>query len=92
MSSRFIVVVDAGSTRIRCFVFDEKGSVVVRRSAPWSYLDSGTTSPYARELDAGGVWKSTELVHAARAGRLRQDRPGGDACGLAAVGVVGRAG
>ena len=59
MSSRFIVVVDAGSTRIRCFVFDEGGRVVVRRSAPWSYLDSGTTSPYARELDAGGVWKST---------------------------------
>ena len=73
MSSRFIVVVDAGSTRIRCFVFDEKGSVVVRRSAPWSYLDSGTTSPYARELDAGGVWKSTARLVAECVGQCRVD-------------------
>ena len=57
--SRFIVVVDAGSTRIRCFVFDEDGRMVVRRSAPWSYLDSGATSPYARELDSEAVWRST---------------------------------
>ncbi len=54
-----IVVLDAGSTRIRCFVFDEEGRVVARRSAPWSYLDPGSTSPYARELDSEGVWKST---------------------------------
>ncbi len=54
-----IVVVDAGSTRIRCFVFDGEGRAVVRRSAPWSYLDSGSISPYARELDSEGVWKST---------------------------------
>ena len=57
--NRFIVVVDAGSTRIRCFVFDGEGRVVVRRSAPWSYLDTGSTSPYARELDAEAVWEST---------------------------------
>ena len=59
MSGRLIVVVDAGSTSIRCFVFDEQGRVVVRRSAPWSYLDLGAASPYARELDAPGVWRST---------------------------------
>ena len=59
VSGRFIVVVDAGSTRIRCFVFDEEGRVVVRRSAQWSYLDSGSTSPYARELDSEAAWKST---------------------------------
>ena len=57
--SRSVVVVDAGSTRIRCFVFDEEGRAAVRHSAPWSYLDSGTTSPYARELDPGAVWNST---------------------------------
>ena len=59
MSGRLIVVVDAGSTRIRCLVFDERGEVVVRRSASWSYLDPGAASPYARELDAEGVWRST---------------------------------
>ncbi len=57
--SRLIVVVDAGSTRIRCFVIAEDGRVVVRRSAPWSYLDTGTTSPYARELDSEATWRST---------------------------------
>lgn len=71
--SRLIVVVDAGSTRIRCFVFDERGRVVARRSAPWSYLDSGSTSPYARELDSEAVWKSTARLIAACLGNSRVD-------------------
>ena len=57
--SRFVVVVDAGSTRIRCFVFDSNGGVVAQRSADWTYLDPGAVSPYARELDAESVWAST---------------------------------
>ncbi len=71
MSGRFVVVVDAGSTRIRCFVFDETGHVVVRRSAPWSYLDLGASSPYARELDAEGVWRSTARLIAECVGDSR---------------------
>ena len=59
MSDRYIVVVDAGSTRIRCYVFDSNGKAIAERSAPWSYLDLGVPSPYARELDADGVWDST---------------------------------
>ena len=59
MSGRLIFVVDAGSTRIRCFVFDEEGEMVVRRSAPWSYLDPIASSPYARELYAADVWSTT---------------------------------
>ena len=69
--SRFIVVVDAGSTRIRCFVFDGDGRVVARRSAPWSYLDSGSTSQYARELDSEAVWKSTARLIAGCLGNSR---------------------
>ena len=57
-ANRFIVVVDAGSTRIRCFVFDSNGGVVAQRSADWTYLDAGAVSPYARELDAESVWRS----------------------------------
>ena len=57
--SRFVVVVDAGSTRIQCFVFDSNGGVVAQRSADWTYLDPGAMSPYARELDADSVWMST---------------------------------
>ena len=62
---------DAGSTRIRCLVFDEGGQVVARRSAPWSYLDSGTISPYARELDSEAVWKSTTRLIAGCLGNGR---------------------
>ena len=58
-ANRFIVVVDAGSTRIRCFVFDSNGGVVSQRSADWTYLDAGAVSPYAQELDAESVWRST---------------------------------
>ena len=56
---RVIVVVDAGSTRIQCFAFDSSGVVVAQRSTDWTYLDSGAVSPYARELDAERVWRST---------------------------------
>ena len=62
MSDRFILVVDAGSTRIRCFVFDSKGNAVVQRSTAWSYVDPDLPSPYARELDAEDVWESTSRL------------------------------
>ncbi len=56
---RLIVVVDAGSTRIRCLVFDSDGRVATQRSAAWTCLDADAASPYARELDAEAVWRST---------------------------------
>ena len=59
MSERYIVVVDAGSTRIRCYVFDSNGKAVVQRSVPWSYVDLDVPSPYAQELDADDTWEST---------------------------------
>ena len=50
LSSRFIVVVDAGSTRIRCFVFDER--------AAWSFdaPRRGAISTPARLLHMPGSW------------------------------------
>ncbi len=59
VSDRYIVVLDAGSTRIRCLVFDSNGKSVVEHSTPWSYLAPDESSPFARELDADGVWYST---------------------------------
>ena len=59
MSDRAIVVVDAGSTRIRCLVFDSNGEAVVERSEAWSCVVPDVHSPYARELDGEGVWDST---------------------------------
>lgn len=59
MSDRYIVVVDAGSTRIRCYVFDSKGEVLVQRSTHWSYVAPDVPSPYVWELDSEAVWDST---------------------------------
>ena len=59
MSDRYIVVVDAGSTRIRCYVFGYDGKAVAERSTPWSYVEPEVPSLYSRELDAEGVWDST---------------------------------
>ena len=73
MSDRYIVVVDAGSTRIRCLVFDSKGEEVVERSAAWSYVESGELSPYARELDAEAVWESTRRLIAECVGDSKVD-------------------
>ncbi len=58
MSERYIVVVDAGSTRIRCYVFDSHGRVVVERSASWRYVEPELPSPYIWELDSERVWDS----------------------------------
>jgi len=73
VSDRYIIVVDAGSTRIRCLVFDSNGDVAAERSAPWSYVETGELSPYVRELDADGVWQSTARLIAECVGAVKVD-------------------
>ena len=83
MSDRHILVVDAGSTRIRCLVFDSKGDVAVQRSCAWSYVERDEQSLYTRELDAEGVWESTARLIAECVGDGKVD-----ARGIAAVTVT----
>lgn len=83
MSDRHILVVDAGSTRIRCLVFDSKGEVAVQRSCAWSCVERDDLSPYTRELDAEGVWESTARLIAECVGDGKVD-----ARGIAAVTVT----
>ena len=73
MSDRYIVVVDAGSTRIRCCLFDSDGRAVAERSTPWSYVEAGMPSPYAREVDADEVWASTARLIAECVGDAQVD-------------------
>lgn len=73
MSDRYIVVVDAGSTRIRCYVFDSNGDVAAERSAPWSFVETGELSPYVRELNADPVWESTARLIAECASDVKAD-------------------
>lgn len=74
MSDRYVIVVDAGSTQIRCLVFDSNGDVAVERSVPWSYVETGELSPYVRELDADAVWESTAWMIAECVGDGKVDR------------------
>ena len=83
MSDRHILVVDAGSTRIRCLVFDSKGEIVVQRSCAWSCVERDEQSLYTRELDAEGVWESTARLIAECVGDGKVD-----ARGIAAVTVT----
>ena len=73
MSDRYVFVVDAGSTRIRCLVFGSNGDVAAERSASWSYVQSGELSPYVRELDADAVWESTARMIAECVGDVKVD-------------------
>ena len=73
MSDRYVIVVDAGSTRIRCLVFGSNGDVAAERSALWSYVQSGELSPYVRELDADAVWESTAQLIAECVGDVKVD-------------------
>ena len=83
MSDRHILVVDAGSTRIRCLVFDSKGEVAAQRSCAWNCVERDDLSPYTRELDAERVWESTARLIAECVGDGTVD-----ARGIAAVTVT----
>ena len=56
MAERYVVVLDAGSSRCRCFVFADGAKVVARAAADWTYRPSADGSPLARELDAPATW------------------------------------
>ena len=70
---RLIVVVDAGSTRIRCLVFDSNGDAIAQRSADWVHRAVDGASPYARELDAEAAWRTTARLVAESVGDRRTE-------------------
>lgn len=68
MNERHIVVLDAGTSSLRCVVFDRRGRTVASTSSPWSYRTVPDASPFAREFDAESVWRSVcRLVRGALA-------------------------
>ena len=73
MSNRYVVVVDAGSTRIRCYVFDSNRTAVAEHSTPWSYISPDMPSPYVRELDADAVWDATAKLIAKCVGESKAE-------------------
>ena len=58
MNDRYVAVLDAGTSSLRCFVFDARGRISSSRSEAWSYLATPDSSPYAREFDTERVWQT----------------------------------
>ena len=58
MADNLIAVLDAGSSRLRCHLFDQQARIVTSRSAEWSYRDVPGSSPFAREFDPERLWRT----------------------------------
>ena len=58
MSSRYTLVLDAGMSRAKCFVFDADGAIVSARSRRWEYLESGEAYSLEREWEPEALWLS----------------------------------
>ena len=54
--SGHILVLDAGSSGMRSLVFDERGRIVGRRAAEWSYLREEDVPELARAFDPQAQW------------------------------------
>lgn len=74
MGDRYTLVVDAGTSRARCFLFDSEGCEVASRSRAWEFVESGEAYSLAREWDSDLLWRMVceligECVEASRASR-----------------------
>jgi len=80
-----VLVIDAGSSRPRCAVFDETGRVVASRNGRWAYLIDPEGSTLSREFDTEAVWKGLcDLTGGCVADANRES------CTVGAVAVTGQ--
>ena len=56
-ASSYILVLDAGTTGPRSFLFDESARIVGISSQEWNYLAEKDVSPLARAFDPGSLWQ-----------------------------------
>lgn len=57
-----ILVIDAGTSALRCHLFDEAGSIVSSSSSPWifeEFAHDDDAPELARSLDPHAVWRGT---------------------------------
>ena len=57
MSSRHILVLDAGSSGPRCIVFDDDARAVGCRSGEWSYFNEDDVPVLSRAFDPSALWR-----------------------------------
>ena len=53
-----VLVIDAGSSRLRSVLIDEGARVVRAEQAPWTYLDEPDAPEFARAFDPDALWRS----------------------------------
>ena len=57
VADRYIAVIDAGTSSVRCFVFDRRARIVAARSCPWPYATMPDAPEFAREFDVPLLWR-----------------------------------
>ena len=58
MPESHVLVIDAGTSAIRCVVFNRAGQAVGRSMAPWSYSGDVESQELAQEFDPSETWAS----------------------------------
>ena len=58
MSDGPVLVIDAGSSRLRCHLFDSDGQIVSTSAAEWPYLDEPDASSLAKAFDIRLLWQA----------------------------------
>ena len=72
MPSDPVLVIDAGSSSIRCHLVGIDGCVTGSTSRPWTYVEDPTVSQIAREFDTRACWSSIcEAIHECVTGQGR---------------------
>ncbi|MDA1188427.1 MAG: FGGY-family carbohydrate kinase [Chloroflexi bacterium] len=56
MTEQYILVIDAGTSALRCHLFNSAGRSVALQSRPWPYAKVEDASDLAREFDTKQVW------------------------------------
>lgn len=58
MAENLVLVIDAGSSSLRCHLIDADGQITRSVSRPWLYLDEPDSGELSRGFDLEGVWRS----------------------------------
>ena len=67
-----VLVIDAGSSFIRCHLVESDGRITMSASRPWTYVSDPAVSHLAREFDTQACWTSIcEAIHECVTGQGR---------------------
>ena len=64
MYNECVLVIDAGTSAIRCSAIDQDGNISFQNQGAWPYLNAADSPTYAKEFDTKKVWIIIcELLH-----------------------------